>query len=86
MAPQTYYRRWTVYLRGDRIGEVLAATEKAACLRAIRRFRISSEDRRELRVRTAPATDHSADDRQAGERGDLGPLLTRTAKAILCFK
>jgi hypothetical protein len=51
MAPQNYYRRWTVYLRGERIGEVLAATEQAACLRAIRRYNISDEDRRELSVR-----------------------------------
>jgi hypothetical protein len=34
MAPQIYYRRWEVWFRGDRLGDVLAATEKAACLRA----------------------------------------------------
>ena len=50
MAPQTYYRRWEVWLRGERIGHVLAATEKAACLRAIQRFKISREDQRQLRV------------------------------------
>jgi hypothetical protein len=50
MAPQPYYRRWAVYLRGERIGEVLAATERAACARAIQRFKISAEDRRELHV------------------------------------
>jgi hypothetical protein len=51
MAPQNYYRRWAVYLRGERIGEVLAATERAACLRAIHKFKIKPEDRRELEVR-----------------------------------
>jgi hypothetical protein len=51
MAPQPYYRRWKVYLRGERIGEVLAATERAACLRAIQKLRISREDQRELQVR-----------------------------------
>ena len=51
MAPQAYYRRWSVYLRGERLGEVLAATERAACLRAIQRFKISDEDRPELEVR-----------------------------------
>jgi hypothetical protein len=50
MAPQTYYRRWSVWLRGKQIGEVLAATEQAACLRAVQRFKISREDQRELRV------------------------------------
>jgi hypothetical protein len=58
MAPQPYYRRWTVYLRGERIGEVLAATEKGACLRAIQRFKIGKEDQKELQVRrvaTIPA-------------------------------
>jgi hypothetical protein len=43
MAPQHYYRRWTVYLRGELLGEVLAATHEAACLRAVHRFRISRE-------------------------------------------
>jgi hypothetical protein len=51
MAPKPYYWRWSVYLRGERIGEVLAATEQAACLRAIQRFKIRDEDRRELEVR-----------------------------------
>jgi hypothetical protein len=51
MAPQTYYRRWDVYLRGERIGEVLAATKEAACLRAVHRFKIKDEDRSELEVR-----------------------------------
>ena len=46
-----YYRRWAVYLRGERIGEVLAATEQAACLRAIQRLKISREDQQELQVR-----------------------------------
>jgi hypothetical protein len=51
MAPQPYYRRWDVYLRGERIGEVLAATQHAACMRAIHKFRIKDEERRELEVR-----------------------------------
>ena len=55
MAPRTYYRRWEVYLRGERMGEVLAATEQAACLRAIQRFRIKDEDRAELEVRRTPS-------------------------------
>ena len=53
MAPKTYYRLWEVWLRGERIGEVLAATEQAACLRAIQRFRIKREDQGELAVRRA---------------------------------
>jgi hypothetical protein len=53
MAPQPYYRRWEVWLRGERLGEVLAATERAACARAIQRFKIREEDRRELEVRRA---------------------------------
>ena len=51
MAPKPYYRRWQVYLREERLGEVLAATERAACLRAIQRFKIITEDQRELNVR-----------------------------------
>jgi hypothetical protein len=51
MAPQAYYRRWDAYLRGERIGEVLAATQESACLRAIRKFKIRDEDRPELEVR-----------------------------------
>jgi NhaP-type Na+/H+ and K+/H+ antiporter len=53
MAPQTYHRRWTVYLRGELIGEVLAATQEAACMRAIHKFKIKDEDRSELEVRKA---------------------------------
>jgi hypothetical protein len=53
MAPQTYYRRWEVLLRGERIGFVFAATHAAACLRAIHKFSIKPEDRRELEVRGA---------------------------------
>ena len=49
MAPQTYYRRWAVWLEALH-RRVLAATERAACLRAIQRFKISREDQRELRV------------------------------------
>jgi hypothetical protein len=51
MAPQLYYRRWEVWLRGERLGGVLAATERAACARAIQRFKIKKEDRSELEVR-----------------------------------
>jgi hypothetical protein len=51
MAPKNYYRRWEVWLRGEKLGEVLAATERAACLRAVQRFKIKDEDRRELEVR-----------------------------------
>ena len=53
MAPQTYYRRWEVWLRGSKLGEVFAATERAACLRAIQRFKISREEQQELEVRRA---------------------------------
>jgi hypothetical protein len=53
MASTPYYRRWEVYLRDERIGEVLAATERAVCLRAIERFKIKDEDRSELEVRRA---------------------------------
>jgi hypothetical protein len=51
MAPKPYYRRWIVFLRGEQIGMVFAATERAACLRAVQRFRISREDQGELQVR-----------------------------------
>jgi hypothetical protein len=51
MASNPYHRRWAVWLRGERIGEVLAATEQAACLRAVQRFKIKIEDREELEVR-----------------------------------
>ena len=50
MAPQTYYRRWEVWLCGNQLGEVLAATEQAACLRAIHKFKVGDEDRSKLRV------------------------------------
>jgi hypothetical protein len=39
--------------RGERLGEVLAATHEAACQRAIHRFRIKPEERQELEVRRA---------------------------------
>jgi hypothetical protein len=55
VAPQHYHRRWAIYLRGELIGEVLAATEQAACLRAIHRFGISREAQKELEVRPASA-------------------------------
>ena len=62
MAPASYYRRWEVYLRDERIGEVLAATQRAACVRAIQRFKIKNEDRRDLEVRRVkedwPLTGH----------------------------
>jgi hypothetical protein len=51
MAPKPYFRRWIVYLRGEQIGMVIAATEKAACLLAVRRYKISREDQQELQVR-----------------------------------
>jgi hypothetical protein len=51
--PPSYYRPWLVYLRGEFIGQVFAATEKAACLRAIQRWRVPPEDRGELEVRRA---------------------------------
>ena len=47
------HRRWEVYLGDERIGEVLAATERAACLRAMQRFNIKGDDRRGLAVRRA---------------------------------
>ena len=53
MAPQAYYRRWQVRLRGKLLGEVLAATQQAACMRAIHKFKIKDEDRQELQVRRA---------------------------------
>jgi hypothetical protein len=53
MPPQPYYRRWAVLLRGERLGEVLAATQQAACLRAAQRFKISKEDWKELQMRRA---------------------------------
>jgi hypothetical protein len=53
MAPATNYRRWEVYLRGELIGQVFAATERAACVRAIQRWRVPPEDRAELEVRRA---------------------------------
>jgi hypothetical protein len=51
MAPQTYYRKWDVYLYGERLGMVFAATEKAACLRAVQRFKIARQDQSGLEVR-----------------------------------
>ena len=51
LAPKVYHRRWTVWVKGKQLGEVLAATEKAACLRAVQRFCISMEDQGELEVK-----------------------------------
>jgi RNA:NAD 2'-phosphotransferase (TPT1/KptA family) len=51
MAPPYYYRCWEVWLRGERLGEVLAATQEAACLRAIKRFGIKPEDRRDVHIK-----------------------------------
>jgi hypothetical protein len=49
---KNYQRRWEVRLENRRIGEVLAFTEQAACVRAIKRFNITKdEDRRRLSVR-----------------------------------
>ena len=58
-----YYRRWAAYLRGERIGEVLAATERAACLRAIQRFKIKDEDRAELEVRRVATSSNTIERR-----------------------
>jgi hypothetical protein len=54
LAPKPYYGRWIVYLRGEQIGMVFAATEKAACLRSVQRYKISREDQKDLQVRTVP--------------------------------
>ena len=51
MAPKTYYRRWAVYLRGERIGEVLAATERRLACVPSSGSRSEEEDQRELQVR-----------------------------------
>jgi hypothetical protein len=48
---KSYRRRWEVYLRGERIGEVLGATQQAACARAIQRFKIDEQNRSQLEVR-----------------------------------
>ena len=53
VAPKSFYLRWLVYFRGELLGEVLAATEPAARLRAVHRFRIKREDQQELEVRRA---------------------------------
>jgi hypothetical protein len=53
MASASSYRRWEVYLRGRHIGQVFAATQKAACLRAIQRWQVPPEERPELEVRRA---------------------------------
>jgi hypothetical protein len=45
------HRRWEVYVRGTKIGEVYGVTERAACVRAILRFKISREDQAALEVR-----------------------------------
>ena len=45
-----YQRRWTVRLRGAVLGTVLGATHRAACLRAIVRFKVAPADREELEV------------------------------------
>ena len=57
MAHPTYYRRWDVYLRGSRIGEVLSATQEAACMRAIHKFKIKDEGRQQLEVRRYQQSD-----------------------------
>jgi hypothetical protein len=43
--------RWEVYVRGTKIGEVYGVTERAACARAVLRFKISREDQEALEVR-----------------------------------
>jgi hypothetical protein len=51
MTSQIYYRRWQVWLGEQMVGEVLARTAQAACLRAIQRFKIGRDQHAELRVR-----------------------------------
>jgi hypothetical protein len=46
-----YDRRREVYVRCAKIGEVYGATERAACVRAVLRFKISREDQAALEVR-----------------------------------
>ena len=58
MPPPSYYRAWHVFLRGQPLGQVFAATEKAACLRAIQRWRVPPEERPELEVRRARGPAH----------------------------
>jgi hypothetical protein len=41
-------RRWEVFVRGEKIGEVYGVTERAACVRAVVRFKISREDQEAL--------------------------------------
>jgi hypothetical protein len=53
MPDPSYYRPWHVYLRGQPLGTVHAATEQAACLRAIQRWRVPREDHHELEPRRA---------------------------------
>jgi hypothetical protein len=45
------HRRWEVYVRDTKIGEVYGATERAACVRAVLRFKISREDQAQMEVR-----------------------------------
>ncbi len=59
---KNYQRRWEVRLHNKRIGEVLALTEQAACLRAIKRFNITDdEDRHSLSVRRIQQSDTKTD-------------------------
>jgi hypothetical protein len=57
MAPKPYHRRWVVLLRGEQIGMVFAATQEAACARAIQRYKLKDEDRSELEVRRHQQSD-----------------------------
>ena len=54
---KSYRRRWEVWLRGERIGEVLGATEQDACARAIQRFKIDQADRSQVEVRRIKSED-----------------------------
>ena len=45
------HRRWEVYVRGTKIGDVYGITERSACVRAVLRFKISREDQEALEVR-----------------------------------
>jgi hypothetical protein len=49
-------RRWEVFVRGEKIGEVHGVTERAVCVRAVARFKISREDQEALEVRRLKPT------------------------------
>jgi hypothetical protein len=45
-----YQRSWTVKLRGKVLGTVFGTTHRAACLRAIWKFKVAAVDQKDLRV------------------------------------